>query len=84
MTKYKVTWWFKDAIDGVSRGTDIVDLKTEDLLEAEDLVDDLARSEMDCCEFDENEPRLLKLRENANSPCPENWKILNVKKVEKK
>lgn len=78
MTKWKLTWWFLDALEGIKRGTDIIEADEMD----EDIADELLSNEMWSNDDVIYNPKTLIFSKNAFSPKPVNWGILNIKKID--
>lgn len=78
MAKWKITWWYQDAVEGIKRGSDVVDA-SDDFTEED-------ADEMLSAEMWENleHPSMVKLEnfaKNANSPCPMKWGVLKIKRL---
>lgn len=72
--KWKITWWFLDAVQGISRGTDIVEADEEfDEDDAETLLDDEMWGPIYGWE-----KKTKNFRNNSFSPEPMKWGILRL------
>lgn len=78
MAKWKITWWYQDAIDGISRGSDIVEAP-DDFTEND--ADAMLSAEMWENLDDLSKVKLTNFAKNANSTCPMKWGVLKIKRL---
>lgn len=78
MAKWKITWWFQDAIDGISRGSDVEDAP-DDFTEED--AEEMLSAEMWENLDDSSKVKLENFAENANSPCSMKWGVLKIKRL---
>lgn len=76
--KFKITWWFLDSVEGISRGTDYIEIDESDFDEDDALI--IMDEEMAVPNVIGYKPKFPNLYKNTMSPEPISWGVLNVKK----
>lgn len=71
--KWKISWWFKDGLDGIKRGQDIVEASEDfDDIDAEKLLN----NEMEPSIY--HKVILKNFNDNNSATLPQNWGVLRV------
>lgn len=73
--KWRINWWYLDAVDGICRGHDIIEANEDfDVDEATDLLD---REDAFC----ENPQAVNLFKLKNSSPEPMKWGVLSVRAI---